>query len=230
MAVEALPRNEDCDVTRDERGTFDEVVSRLGNIPLTRIWKNPPPGMAKEADVLYADAHLNRLCELVDGVLVEKTMGYEESRLAMLLGRELQNYMDEADLGIVAGPDGMLTLAPGLVRIPDVSVVLWDSLPGGQMPAGPMPPVAPDIAIEVLSEGNTPAEMRRKVREYFDAGCRLVVLIDPHTRTTRQYVAAESYVTLSETDPLTCEPLLPGFRIPLKPLFDKAARRSKKPD
>lgn len=212
---------------RDEKGTFDEVVARLGDIPLHRIRNVPPPGTATEEDVLYADAHLNRLCELVDGVLVEKAMGYQESRLAALLVQVLQNYMDNNDLGIVAGADGMLTLAPGLVRIPDVSVVLWANLPEGQMPLGPMPPVAPDIAIEVLSESNTAAEMRRKVQEYFDAGCRLAILIDPRLRTARRFLSPVTADTVSEIEALSLDPLLPGFSVILKPLFDKAARRKK---
>jgi Uma2 family endonuclease len=50
-----------------------------------------------------------------------------------------------------------------------------------------IPDLAPDLAVEVLSEGNTKAEMVRKVREYFEAGVRLVWLTDPKKRTAREF-------------------------------------------
>ena len=50
----------------------------LGGIPLDRILFHPPPGTATEQDVIDQEAR-SRLCELVEGVLVEKAMGYLES-------------------------------------------------------------------------------------------------------------------------------------------------------
>ena len=69
-----------------------------------------------------------------------------------------------------------LKLMPRLVRIPDVSFISWDQLPAHEYPNDPIPELHPDIAVEVLSEGNTEEEMRRKVKEYFFAGTRLVWL------------------------------------------------------
>ena len=62
--------------------TLADLRQRLGGIPLERIWFHPAPGTATEKDVIAAEARENRLCELVDGTLVEKAMGFEESRLA----------------------------------------------------------------------------------------------------------------------------------------------------
>src|SRR5215468_1891250 len=63
-----------------------ELVEQLGDIPLERIRMRPPPGTATEADVLAAlEAPRKRICELIDGVLVEKPMGYTESILASYL-------------------------------------------------------------------------------------------------------------------------------------------------
>src|SRR5688500_10959078 len=95
---------------RDECETLDAIVARLGDIPLSRIWTCPPPGTATESDVLHADEQLDRLCELVDGVLVEKPMGYMESKLAALIIMELGSHLNIHDLGDVAGADGMLKL------------------------------------------------------------------------------------------------------------------------
>ena len=126
----------------------------------------------------------NRLCELVDGTLVEKAVGFEEGRLALRLGRLIDAYVDENDLGVCVGADGMMRIAPGLVRIPDVSFIAWESLPGRESPQEPIPDLAPDLAVEVLSEGNTKGEMARKVRRVF-RGRRHPGLADRSQETNR---------------------------------------------
>src|SRR5947209_289649 len=132
--------------------TAAEMQEYFGGIPLERILMNPLPGKAKEKDVIAAEAQpRKRLCELIDGVLVEKAMGTRESQLGLIIARLLLNYLDEHDLGIVLGGDGMLRLFPGRVRIPDVSFISWERLPGGELPDKPIAPLAPDLAVEVLS-------------------------------------------------------------------------------
>ncbi len=54
--------------------TAVDLVERFGDIPLSRIVRDPPPGTATEQDVIDLDGHQDRLCELVDGTLVEKTV------------------------------------------------------------------------------------------------------------------------------------------------------------
>ncbi|MCE5268992.1 MAG: hypothetical protein LLG00_14035, partial [Planctomycetaceae bacterium] len=61
--------------------TIADVLTHLGGIPPERVRLFPPPGTATEKDVEELDDHADRLCELIDGVLVEKTMGYKESIL-----------------------------------------------------------------------------------------------------------------------------------------------------
>jgi hypothetical protein len=63
-------------------GTVGDLIKSLGDIPPERIRTQPWPGTATEDDVLAAHARDIRLCELVDGVLVEKPIGFDESRLA----------------------------------------------------------------------------------------------------------------------------------------------------
>jgi Uma2 family endonuclease len=183
--------------------TLADLRKRLGGIRLDRIWFHPAPGTATEKDVIEAEARENRLCELVDGTLVEKAVGFEEARLATQLGHLVSSYVDQNDLGICVGADGMMRIAPGLVRIPDLSFITWDRLPGRESPQEPIPDLAPDLAVEVLSEGNTKAEMARKVREYFDAGVLLVWLIDPKKRTARVFSTVESRPLSARTKPST---------------------------
>src|SRR5262249_8918228 len=62
--------------------TLADLVDRLGEIPLERIRLHPPPGEATEEDLIAAlEAPRKRICELVDGVLVEKPMGTREAIL-----------------------------------------------------------------------------------------------------------------------------------------------------
>ena len=63
--------------------TLADLVERFGPMPDGRIRMDPPPGTATEQDVIDIEARESRLCELVDGVLVEKTVGIYESYLAV---------------------------------------------------------------------------------------------------------------------------------------------------
>jgi Uma2 family endonuclease len=204
--------------------TLADLRQRLGGIPLERIWFHPAPGTATEKDVIEAEARENRLCELVDGTLVEKAMGFEESRLAVELSHRVKSYLDQNDLGICVGADGMMRIAPGLVRIPDLSFITWERLPGRESPREPIPDFAPDLAVEVLSEGNTRAEMARKVREYFDAGVQLVWLIDPRKRTARVFSTVERSTLVRANQALDGGAVLPGFVLPLSDLLDRGRR------
>ena len=154
--------------------TLADLQHRLGDIPPGRIRMDPPPGTATAADVTRLQAKEGVLCELVERVLVEKTMGFRESILAMWIGRLLGEFAVLHKLGVVAGADGMMEITAGLVRIPDVSFLAWDRLPGRKIPREPIPELAPNLAVEVLSDSNTPAEMKRKRQEYFEAGVELV--------------------------------------------------------
>src|SRR5664279_5360422 len=127
--------------------TAADLVERFGAIPLNRIRQNPAPGTATEEDVIELSEHENRFCELVDGTLVEKTVGAYESYLAIYLAGLLDSYIRKHRLGIVLGADGMMRLAPGLVRIPDVSFISWNRLPAHRVPREPIPDLAPDLAI-----------------------------------------------------------------------------------
>jgi len=199
--------------------TLADLLEDLGHIPLSRIRMRPPPGTATEEDVTKAEGHTGRICELIDGVLVEKTMGYLESLLAVAVIRVLSDFVRRRHLGIVLAPDGTLRILPGQVRVPDVCFIRWDRFPGGRLPKTPIPAVAPDLAVELLSEGNTPGEMERKLRDYFAAGVRLVWYVDPRSRTARAYTAPDTCQELTEQDNLSGGEVLPGFELSLADLF-----------
>jgi Uma2 family endonuclease len=199
--------------------TAVDLSRRFGPISLRRIRFNPAPGTATEQDVLDLHQREKKLYELVDGILVEKTMGFSESVLATVLIRILAPWVAQRNLGAVAGADGMMRLAPGLIRIPDVSFIEWDRFPNRQVQRDPIPDLVPDLAVEVLSPSNTELEMEGKLDDYFRTGTRLVWFVDPRNRTVDVYTAPGQSFRLTEADTLDGAPLLPGFRLPLRELF-----------
>jgi Uma2 family endonuclease len=212
--------------------TVADVLQQLGDIPPQRVRVHPAPGKATERDVLHILDHENRLCELVDGTLVEKPMGVLESCLAGDINRWLGNFVNERDLGILTLPDGTLRLVPGLVRMPDVAFISWDQLPKRKYPNEPIASLFPDLAVEVLSESNTRGEMKRKLKEYFLSGTQLVWIVDPIQRIVDVYTAPDRFTRLKEGEVLDGGDLLPGFELPLERLFarvEKPRRRQRRP-
>ena len=210
-----------------ETETLADLLEELGGISASRVRMRPAPGRATEKDVVRIVASENRLFELVDGVLVEKAMGAREAVLATHLSYLLKLHPQTAILGIVVGADGMLRLRPRLVRIPDVSFISWDQIPSGEFPSKPIPDLYPDLAVEVLSEGNTTAEIERKLAEYFEAGCRLAWIIDPKTQTADAYTTPTDCRHLRGNQALDGGNVLPGFKLPLKELFASLRRPGK---
>jgi Uma2 family endonuclease len=204
--------------------TMADLLDRLGGVPLNRIRIHPSLGAATVQDVIDIQRQEGKLCELVDGVLLEKVMGLIESALAGLLIEVLRAFVVPRNIGIVTGADGTVELLSGLVRIPDVAFISWDRLPGRRYPTAPIPQLAPNLAVEVLSRSNTPGEMAVKRQDYFNAGVELVWEIDPDARTVAMYTSATDVTTLTETDTLDGGSVLPGFTLPLRNLFAELDR------
>lgn len=205
--------------------TMEDLQQHLGGVSLNRIRLYPPPGMATEADALWLDDHEDCLCELVDGVLVEKEMSFFESMLAMMLGHILFEYLDKNNIGVVSGADGQIRLLPSKMRVPDVAFIRWESFPEGKLPEDQVCRTAPDLAVEVLSKGNTKKEMELKLDEYFEAGVRLVWYIDPKPRTACIYTARDQMTTIGLDGNLEGGDVLPGFSLRLGELFERADRK-----
>ncbi|HTI51461.1 MAG TPA: Uma2 family endonuclease [Planctomycetaceae bacterium] len=201
--------------------TVADLSVKFGPIPAWRIRTDPPPGTATEEDVLRVEISEKRLCELVDGILVEKAAGYDESVLAVWVGTLLSNFVRPRRLGFVAGEAGMLRLAPNLIRIPDVSFVSRERVPGGRRPKGPIAQIVPNLAVEILSESNTRKEMQRKLREYFKAGIELVWYVDPRSRTVEVFTSPAKSAVLKESQTLTGGRVLPGFKVKVRELFEE---------
>ena len=88
-------------------GSLADVLKRLGNVPLERIRMHERFGMATEKDLVEYVERTDRICELVDGVIVEKASGFYESRLGVVLIGRLEAFGEESDLGFSFGRRGV---------------------------------------------------------------------------------------------------------------------------
>jgi Uma2 family endonuclease len=197
----------------------DELLRDLGGIPPSRVRLDPPPGTATVRDLIRLWKSEGRMCELVDGTLVAKSMAWDESNIAGWIQTAINNYLLEHPIGMTGGEQGMLKLMPGLVRAPDISFVSWSQIPDRTARRRPVPAVYPDLAVEVLSKGNTRRELARKRKEYFRVGTRLVWQVNPRKRTVDVYTAPDVFTTLTEADTLDGGDVLPGFRLPVRNIF-----------
>lgn len=213
--------------------SIGDVLHDLGGVSPKRIRWNPFPGTATEADLIRIQTHEKRHYELVDGVLVEKIMGAPQACITPDLIFAVKLYLRENDIGFIMTPDGPTRLLKGLVRLPDLSFFSWEWMPRREYPTPPIVGMAPNLAAEVLSEGNTRSEIERKLKEYFLAGVEIVWVIDPFKRIVAVYTSPDDAITLTEKDSLDGGSVLPGFTMPVKDLFarlpkDFSRRRRKK--
>ena len=129
------------------------------------------------------------------------------------------------NLGVVTGPDGMVRLFPGLVRGPDVAYASWDRFPGRKLPEEPIPDLAPDLVIEVLSKSNTrardEAQARRILRRWCAAG------LGGRSQASQQvsvYTPDGTVTVLMASQRLEGGDILPGFTLELSELFSELDR------
>ena len=202
--------------------TVAALLDQLGGVPPERVYMKPYPGTATENDILEMDDRGGPRCELIDGTLVEKAMGFYEAWLAGRILHAISSFLETHDLGIVTGPDGYLKLFPKQVRAPDVAFIRRERLPGGRVPRDPIPMLAPTLPIEVISRGNTDREMERKLREYFSVGSELVWYVYPESRTAIVYTSPEQSTKIGSDGVLSGGDVLPGFELSLQRLFSES--------
>jgi Uma2 family endonuclease len=132
-------------------------------------------------------------------------------------------------LGIVLDGTGFLRVRSDQLRAPDVTFVPWSAFPNGEIPEDEAYwSVAPGLIVEVLSPGNTTAEIDRKLKELFTAGCQLAWVIDPQTQTAKVYTSPKTFQEFDASGTLDGGTVLPGFTLPLADLFAATTRRTTK--
>jgi Uma2 family endonuclease len=162
--------------------------------------------------------------ELVEGEIVD--MGGSGARHAgtgSRLDRRLGNWVEERQLGELYTEAGF-EIGEN-IRVPDVAFVSAARIPETGEPEG-FWPLAPDLAVEVISPNDVSEKVMAKLAEYFAAGVRQVWLLSAETRTVSVYRSLTEVTVFGENDELEAEDLFPGFRCRVADLFKQPVARS----
>ena len=76
------------------------------------------------------------------------------------------------------------------------------------------------MAIEVVSPGDTFAEVEEKVLDWLSAGTRMVVTVNPRSRIVTVYRSLTGIVALTTQDTLQGADIVPGWSIPVAEIFE----------
>jgi Uma2 family endonuclease len=159
--------------------------------------------------------------ELVKGELrIMAPAGFDHGAVITNLAFLLTQYVKANKLGLVLGAETGFILArdPDTVRGADIAFVSTARLPAGGRPIGYFPG-APDLAVEVVSPGDTLKEVEDKVDDYLVAGTPLVWVVNPRRRTVTIHRPQTPPAMLGERDSLTGDTVVPGFSCPVAEIF-----------
>ena len=166
----------------------------------------------------------DRLYEVVDGKFVEPTpMGlYEGMVAAVLHDAIIVHFSASGRTGwVVVEMLFRLFTQPKRARRPDLAYVSYDRWPRDRPFSNTAAwEVVPDLAVEVVSPGNTAIEIFVKLDEYFRAGVRRVWVIYPQQGFVQDYEALDRVKVLNAEGILDGGKVLPGFKIKLSDLFN----------
>ena len=172
------------------------------------------------ADELLHMGDIGR-CELIYGELVMMSpAGFAHGEIALRIARYIADFVEEHDLGsVLAAETGYLVETnPDLVRAPDASFVRKDRLPSRgrkKFFAG-----VPDLAVEVLSPGDTRRQVSEKVNMWLAHGTESCWVADPDSMTITVYQTGKKAKRFAIGDELTDETMV-GFVLPLSRVFKR---------
>ena len=159
--------------------------------------------------------------ELVEGELITMSpAGSEHGAIVVNLTVLVAQHVKANHLGIVFGAETGFKIAeaPDTVLAPDVAFISREHIPESGIPKKYWPG-APDLAVEVLSPGDTAREVEKKVGQWLSAGVRLVWTINPKRRIVTAHRAFKDATIFAETDELDGEDVVPGFRCRISDIF-----------
>jgi Uma2 family endonuclease len=161
--------------------------------------------------------------ELVKGEVVTMSApGIEHGRLQTNVAAILWSFLRGKKLGTVLTESGIVTEHDedaDTVRGPDVSYYSKERLPLDRrvVKYNELPP---DLCVEIVSPTNTRKELREKIKEYFDAGVRMVWIVEPEHRSVAVYSTPDQQRLLPDTAELSGGDVLPGFTCRVAEIFE----------
>jgi Uma2 family endonuclease len=159
--------------------------------------------------------------ELVKGELRKMSpSGWEHGVVVVNITLLLGQHVKTNGLGACSGAETGFKIAsdPDTVRAPDLAFVSRERIPESDA-AKKFLAGAPDLAVEVLSPGDTRREVDEKVEDWLEAGARAVWVINPKRRGVTVYRSMTDVTRLSEGDELDGGDVVPGFRCKVSEIF-----------
>jgi Uma2 family endonuclease len=158
---------------------------------------------------------------LVDGEIIEMPPSSQiNTVIAMRIGYFFNAFVIPRNLGYVTGADGGYTLTEHNARQPDVAFISKERHPELE---GVAFPIAPDLAVEVISPSESSNDVLKKVQRYIDAGTRIVWAVYPREKTIYVWQAAPysglHVQTFGIDDTLDGGEVLPGFTLEVRDIF-----------
>ena len=138
----------------------------------------------------------------------------------MNLAAPLAQHVRAHGLGLTFGAETgfLLSRDPDTVRAPDIAFVRTESLPSDGVPQGFIPG-APDLAVEIVSPGDTVYEVDEKTAVWLAAGAETVWIVNPRRRSVTIHHKSGGTRVLGENEELSGEPTVPGFSLPVRAIF-----------
>jgi Uma2 family endonuclease len=164
-------------------------------------------------------------CELVRGELITMTpAGDLHGRIGMRLAIKLGSYIEQHRLGecYLAETGFILARNPDTVRAPDFAFIPRDNFQSQPAIRRGFREGAPDLVVEVVSPDDSASYMLSKVMEWLGAGAVLVAVVDPPSKAITLYRQDRTAVVLGSQEQLRLEPVLPGFELAIRDVFEGA--------
>jgi Uma2 family endonuclease len=158
-----------------------------------------------------------RKYELVDGEVKEVPANVEHDVIGVTVAVTLRPHAK--GLGYVASSQAGFRMRSGNIRCPDVSFTRKDRFPDG-LPPKTFGAIAPDLAIEIISQSEDGRDMVRKVGEYFESGAQQVWHMYPESSQIEVFYSPTDSRTFEADQEIDCPNILPGFRCRVSELFE----------
>ncbi len=158
--------------------------------------------------------------ELLGGELVVSPTGFQHGYLASRLVSAITAFALKHRLGVVVDSSTGFRLKSGDCLSPDVSFVGKERLRGRKETPTRFFQGAPDLAVEVVSPGESRKRLKQKLAQYFANGTRLAWVVNPKDRTIEVHSSLRDSDTLREGDQLDGGSVLPGFAFPIEGIFE----------
>jgi Uma2 family endonuclease len=172
-------------------------------------------------DLLKLPMGKGKRYELVAGELREMApAGYRHGKDTIRIGAIIHNYVAPRHLGdVVAAETGfLLRTNPDYVRAPDCAFVAAGRLPAGPDPVG-YAAFAPDFVVEVVSPGDTAADVQEKIVQWLQSGTKVVWAVYSSLREVVVWRGLGLAERKTADEELDAEPAIPGFRCKVSELF-----------